>query len=103
MYNQEYFLDKNHYNHIVDQIKFIETHISVVVLTGPYVYKLKKTVKFGNVLDFTTLNKRQFYTKEELRLNRRFSPNIYENIVCIKPTKIDSNLDKNYEYAVING
>ena len=41
-----------------------------------YVYKVKKPVDFG-FLDFSTLEKRKFYTAEELRLNRRFSPDIY--------------------------
>ena len=62
----------------VDQkdIKIIETHISIVCLTGGYVYKFKKPVDFG-FLDFSTREKRIHYCKEELRLNRRLSPDIY--------------------------
>ena len=34
-------------------------------------------------LDFTTLEKRRFYTHEELRLNKRFSPDVYLEVVPI--------------------
>lgn len=47
-----------------------------------YVYKLKKPVDFG-FLDFSTREKREFYTHEELRLNRRFSPGIYLDVLPI--------------------
>lgn len=41
------------YPHPVEQFQVIETHISWVVLTGPFAYKLKKPVNFG-FLDFTS-------------------------------------------------
>lgn len=47
-----------------------------------YVYKLKKPVDFG-FLDFSTREKRAFYTHEELRLNRRFSPGIYLDVLPV--------------------
>ena len=45
-----------HYPHPVDEIEVIETHISWLLLTGDYAYKIKKPVNFG-FLDFTTLGK----------------------------------------------
>jgi hypothetical protein len=57
-------------------IKFIETHISLLFLTGNYVYKVKKPVDFG-FLDFTSLEKRGFFCEQEVKLNRRLSPDIY--------------------------
>lgn len=57
-------------------ITLIQTHISYLFLTDRYVYKIKKPVDFG-FLDFTTLEKRHFYCNEEVRLNRRLSPDIY--------------------------
>lgn len=57
-------------------IQFIETHISLLFLTGNYVYKVKKPVDFG-FLDFTSLEKRKFFCDQEVKLNRRLSPNIY--------------------------
>jgi uncharacterized protein len=56
--------------------KIIQTHISIVVLTGEYVYKFKKNVNFG-FLDFSTFQKRKFYSEKELLLNKRFAPDLY--------------------------
>jgi len=63
-------------------IKFVETHISLLCLTGNHVYKLKKPVDFG-FLDFTSLEKRKFFCEEEVRLNRRLSPALYLGVVKI--------------------
>jgi len=63
-------------------IKFIETHISLLFLTGNHVYKLKKPVDFG-FLDFTSLEKRKYYCEQEVKLNRRLSPGIYLGVVRI--------------------
>ncbi len=63
-------------------IKFIETHISLLFLTGNHVYKLKKSVDFG-FLDFTSLEKRKYYCEQEVKLNRRLSPSIYLGVVRI--------------------
>jgi aminoglycoside phosphotransferase family enzyme len=63
-------------------IKFIETHISLLFLTGNHVYKVKKPVDFG-FLDFTSLEKRKFFCEQEVKLNRRLSPAIYLGVVKI--------------------
>lgn len=42
------------YPHSVRRIELLETHISWVILTGSYAYKIKKPVNLG-FLDFTTL------------------------------------------------
>ncbi|HET7097256.1 MAG TPA: AAA family ATPase [Casimicrobiaceae bacterium] len=60
----------------------LETHISYVLLTGDYAYKVKKAVAFG-FLDFTTLAARRFFCDEELRLNRRLAPGLYLDVVPI--------------------
>ncbi len=70
------------YPHPVRKIERIETHISMVFLTGDYVYKLKKPVDFG-FLDFTRLKDRKFYCGEEIRLNRRTAPDLYLDVVAI--------------------
>lgn len=74
--------DPGCYPHPVTQIEILETHISWVVLTGRYAYKIKKPVNLG-FLDFTTLEKRAFYCREELRLNRRLAPALYLEVVGI--------------------
>jgi aminoglycoside phosphotransferase family enzyme len=63
-------------------IKFMETHISLLFLTGNHVYKVKKPVDFG-FLDFTSLEKRKYFCEQEVKLNRRLSPNIYLGVVRI--------------------
>jgi uncharacterized protein len=73
------------YPHPVGRISVIETHISFVVLTGTFAYKIKKPVDLG-FLDFTTLEKRRFYCQEELRLNARFAPRVYLGVVTIGGT-----------------
>ena len=68
--------DPSFYPHPVDEVKFLQTHISSVFLTGEYVYKLKKPVNFG-FLDFSTLELRKLYCRAEVELNRRLAPSIY--------------------------
>lgn len=63
-------------------IRVLETHISWVLLTGRHAYKIKKPVNLG-FLDFTTLEARRACCEEELRLNRRFAPDLYEAVVAI--------------------
>ncbi|MDI1277910.1 bifunctional aminoglycoside phosphotransferase/ATP-binding protein [Methylobacter sp.] len=63
----------------------VETHISWVLLTDQYVYKIKKPVNFG-FLDFSTLEKRRFCCTEELRLNRRLAADLYLEVVPITGT-----------------
>jgi aminoglycoside phosphotransferase family enzyme/predicted kinase len=59
-----------------------ETHISWVILCGEFAYKIKKPVNFG-FLDFSSLELRRHFCEEELRLNRRFSPELYLAVVPI--------------------
>jgi len=83
----EQMLSPDFYPHKVTQeIELIQTHISFVLLTGKYAYKVKKPMNFG-FLDFSTLEKRQFFCQEELRLNRRLAPDLYLQILPI--TEVD--------------
>ena len=69
-------------DHPVERFQVLETHISWVLLTGPYAYKFKKPVDLG-FLDFSTLDRRKFYCEEELRLNRRLAPDLYLAVIPI--------------------
>jgi len=71
-----------HFGHTTKPIERIETHISSILLTGDYAYKIKKPVDFG-FLNFSTLAKRKHYCEEELRLNSRTAPAIYLSVVTI--------------------
>lgn len=62
--------------------RLIETHISWVILAGPFAYKLKKPLDLG-FLDFSTLDKRRACCEAEIRLNRRLAPNIYLEVVPV--------------------
>ncbi len=90
------------YPHPTDTIRLVETHCAWVLLTGEFVYKLKKPVNFG-FLDFSTLEKRQFYCNEEIRLNRRFAPDIYLDVVPVTGTAEQPQVNGDgpaIEYAV---
>ena len=62
--------------------KLIDTHISWVVLSGGYAFKIKKPLKYS-FLDFSTLALRKKYCERELKLNRRYS-NIYISALPIR-------------------
>ncbi len=64
------------YPHAPEGVEAIETHMSWVFLAGDRVYKLKKPVKYP-FLDFRTLEKRKQDVLDEIRLNRRLSPDVY--------------------------
>ncbi|MFK5913652.1 MAG: AAA family ATPase [Woeseiaceae bacterium] len=90
------------YDHPIIEFEVIETHISWVLLTGDYVYKIKKPVNFG-FLDFSTLEKRHFYCEEELRLNRQLAPDLYLSVVTIHGSEENPELNGHgpaIEYAV---
>jgi aminoglycoside phosphotransferase family enzyme/predicted kinase len=72
------------FDHPTGEFTLRETHISWVILCGDYAYKLKKPVNFG-FLDFSSLERRKHYCEEELRLNRRFSPELYLGVVPVTP------------------
>lgn len=76
-------LDPGAYPHPCPAIELIETHISWVVLTGVYAYKLKKPVCF-NFVDFSSLALREHYCREEVRCNRAFAPDLYLGVVAVR-------------------
>ncbi len=67
-------------------VELIQTHISWLLLTDTHVFKLKKPVNFG-FLDFSTPELRRFYCHEELRLNSRLCPDMYEQVIELRATK----------------
>ena len=68
--------------HPVTSVELIETHISWVILTDDYVYKIKKPILL-DFLDFRDLPRRKFYCDEEIRLNQPWAPDIYLDVVPI--------------------
>jgi len=66
-----------------DRPRLIETAISWVLLGRTLAHKIKKPVRLP-YLDFTTLAARSRFCDEELRLNRRFAPGLYLDVVEIR-------------------
>ncbi len=64
-----------------DGFELSETHISWILM-GQEVFKIKKPVKFS-FLDFSTIERREYFCNEEVRLNRRLSPEVYLGVVSV--------------------
>ncbi|MEW6163705.1 MAG: AAA family ATPase [Pseudomonadota bacterium] len=62
------------------RVRVEETHISWVLLADGFAWKIKKPVTLP-FLDYGTLEKRRACCHEELRLNRRFAPDLYLDVV----------------------
>ena len=90
------------YDHPVKDFQVIETHISQVILTGDYAYKIKKPMDFG-FLNFSTLERRKHFCAEELRLNRRLAEALYLEVLPISGTPDQPILGGDgeaFEYAI---
>lgn len=70
------------YPHPATDLRLEETHISWVLLAGPYAYKIKKPLDLG-FLDFSTLERRSAACEVEVRLNRRLAPSVYLGVVDV--------------------
>jgi aminoglycoside phosphotransferase family enzyme/predicted kinase len=64
------------------RVELKETLISFVLLAGNYAYKIKKPVHLA-FLDASTAERRRLLCHEEVRLNRRISPQVYLGVVAI--------------------
>ena len=95
-------LDPKAYSDIPKGVELAQTQMSFVFLTDDYVYKVKKPVNLG-YLNYTTLDRRQFYCQKEVELNRRLCPEVYLEVVPITRDKDDISVGgrgKVMEYAV---
>lgn len=79
-------LEATAYPHPVAEVVLIETHISWVFVTGELTYKVKKPVRL-DFLDFSSLDRRRHFCEEELRINRRFAPQIYLGLSRVVRTR----------------
>lgn len=64
-------------------IERVETHISRLYFTKTRVYKLKKPVRLP-FLDYRSLEQRELFSAEELRLNRRLAPDVYLRVAPLR-------------------
>lgn len=83
-----------------ENVELRETHISWLILTDNYAFKVKKPVKFS-FLDFSTPEKRHFFCQQELKLNKRLAPEMYIKVMPIAEGMLanNNNLDV-VDYAV---
>ncbi|MBI2917018.1 MAG: AAA family ATPase [Chloroflexi bacterium] len=63
-------------------IELVQTHLSLVFVTERYAYKVKKPVNFGFV-DYTTVERRRYFCRREVDLNRRLCPDMYLGVAAI--------------------
>ncbi len=63
-------------------VELIETHISWVLLAGEWAYKIKHPISYPFV-DLRSAEHRAFLCQEEMRLNRRFAPDLYVGVCPI--------------------
>lgn len=84
-----------------EDIQLKETHISWVILTDHYAFKIKKPVKFS-FLDFSTLENRKHYCNKELELNKRLAPQMYLDVIPIYEKEFENgeNNEDVIDYAV---
>jgi uncharacterized protein len=66
-------------------VERIDTHASIVFLTGARAWKLKRAVRY-DYLDYSTLDRRHDMCEAELQINRRTAPDLYRAVVPITRT-----------------
>ncbi len=81
---------------VMEPIQLVQTHISYILLTGNYAYKVKKPANYG-FLDFSSLDKRKHFSEEELRLNQRGAAELYLEVLPISQTGDMFQLDGSAE------
>lgn len=92
------------YSHeVAEPVVVHQTHISVVFLAGEFAYKIKKPMK-TDFLDYSKLGLRQHCCQEELRLDSRYSSDLYLRVVPItfdgERVEVDGE-GETVEYAVM--
>lgn len=98
-------LSKNRgaYQHKVSHITVEETHISWVILTGQFAYKIKKELKFGQILDFSTLSLRKKFCQKEVEINRVLCGEMYKSVVkIVKQNKAGQEGDASIKVVELN-
>lgn len=63
-------------------VELVETHLSRLLLTRDWAYKLKKPLQLP-FADFRAVAARRHFCEEELRLNRRLAPALYVDVLPV--------------------
>ncbi len=80
-------------------VSLVETHISWVILTDEFAFKIKKPLRF-DFLDFSSLELRRHFCEEELRLNRRLAPQMYIQVLPVGIGGIGDGQSPAIDYAL---
>ena len=78
-------LDPSPYPHRPREVDLVQTHLSYVFLAGDVVYKTKKPVDFGFIVQVEP-EQRERFCHDEVRLNRRLAPDVYLDVVPVTRT-----------------
>ena len=65
-----------------EAVERVDTHASIVFLSGDRALKLKRAVRYA-YLDFSTVERRRAMCEAELRVNRRTAPAIYRAVIPV--------------------
>ena len=100
----EFMMDPDSYPEKTSAVTHVQTHISHIFLCDDKAYKIKKPVNFGFV-DFTTLRKRHHYCVQEVTLNSRLAPDVYQGVESLYSRRDGYSFSKSAgsrtsEYAV---
>ena len=68
------------------RVQALETHMSWVFLTELFAHKMKKPVR-NEFLDYSSLEARQRFCEEEVRLNQKLAPGVY---IGTTPLRVDA-------------
>src|SRR5688572_11513750 len=79
--------NRDAYSHKVSKVVIEQTHISWIILTGQFAYKIKKELKFGRILDFSTLSLRKKFCQNEVDINRVLCGDMYNGVVKVVKQK----------------
>jgi aminoglycoside phosphotransferase family enzyme len=99
-FQPEMLLNTNAYSESVKNIEIRSDYLSWVFLTGNHAYKVKKSVRFGEILDYSTLDLRRSFCEKEIKLNSRFSPEIYLDTFYIDDSGKINGKGEIIEYGV---
>lgn len=65
------------------RVEAIQTHMAWVFVAGEHALKLKKPVRYPS-LDYSTAAAREAACREEVRLNRRLAPAVYQGVTAVQ-------------------
>lgn len=82
----EFLKNPANYPRHTDSITVRETHTAMIFIARDRVYKMKKRVRFP-FLDFERLDRREYYCREEVRINRELAGAMYRGVVPLVRAK----------------